>query len=61
MLTKLEGFGLNDDKADKEFPTLAQLQNFPQNSDIKLQKISYKLNEGNKSLAAIQLGFTNGV
>lgn len=60
-LTRLEGFGLNDDMADKEFPTSNHLRNMPLDKQIRLERITYKLNSTNQTLMAIQLGFTNGV
>ena len=46
-LTRLEGFGLNDDMADKEFPTSNDLRKMPLAEQIKLKRITYKLNSTN--------------
>ena len=53
ILTRLEGFGLNDDKADKEFPTPAKLESLLQRSEIKLNRITYKLNDTKQTLLGL--------
>ena len=47
--------------ADKEFPSPTQFKKMPLSKEIKLERITYKLNDTNHTLVAIQLGFTNGV